>query len=206
VESLCARVALLDFDGTVVDTMNIYAVWVAENAKKCVGVAPEEAKKLYLQTAGMPFKEQLLLMGATEDCADFLTEDFVKFKKELLKKITLNACVKMFIEGLRSQQVVTALSTNNECESLKDSPLILEFHLVLCYDGKGHKKGRPHLETLKRIFGDTASVVFIGDTDYDIRTYSQLGIPSIKTAGLFNCDEARRVFSEVQRVFESLNA
>uniref|UniRef100_A0A7C1HXE9 HAD family hydrolase n=1 Tax=Fervidicoccus fontis TaxID=683846 RepID=A0A7C1HXE9_9CREN len=59
------------------------------------------------------------------------------------------------------------------------------------------------MSTLKTIFGEETTILFIGDTDYDVEVYRGLGIYSIKTTGLFKCEEARRVLSIIDSFFQS---
>lgn len=188
-----ARVVLLDFDGTVVDTMSVYARWVGETLGPLLGLEAEEVARRYLEMAGMPFVEQARLMGIPDDRVQEVVSGFVEFKRSVLKSLDVNECVRKFVEGLAERGYIVALSTNNECESVSYSPAITCFHLVLCFDGVWHRKGAPHLETLRRLFGDDVQVVFIGDSEYDMRVYSDLGIPTLRTKGLFDCSEAERV-------------
>lgn len=186
---------MLDFDGTVVDTMEIYADWVASALHDRLGLDRSFTRKKYLELAGRPFIEQLRIIGVKEDTAELISRDFTKFKEGLLRNLELNGCVRQFLKELRERGLLTVLSTNNECDSIKSSPLILDFHLVLCFDGKTHRKGKEHLNTLRTLFGEELRVVFVGDSEYDIQTYSQLGVPSIKTRGLFDCGESERVLN-----------
>lgn len=193
-------IVLLDYDGTVIDTMEIYASWVGKTLSRYLPLSESELRRKYLETAGRPFIEQLQIIGLPEDVSREIAKQFTEYKRELLKELDVNSCVKGFIEGLRKLGLIAVLSTNNECESVKTSPSIYAFHLVLCFDGKTHRKGIEHLSTLHRLFGEKIKIVFVGDTDYDIEVYARLGIEAIKTRGLFFCDEADRVLKIIESI------
>lgn len=195
-------IVLFDFDGTVVDTMHIYADWVARTLNELFNFDAELAKRKYLESAGRPFIEQLEIMGIDKINAEKIAKRFMDYKKNLLQSLKLNDCVEWFLDELRKRGLIAVLSTNNECESISGSPAITGFHLVLCFDGKKHRKGIEHLNTLKIIFGEKTEILFIGDTDYDIEVYQSLGIPSIKTLGLFDCEEARKIMSIINSFFQ----
>ena len=195
-------IVVFDFDGTVIDTMGIYAEWVAKALTESLGLDAEIARRKYLESAGRPFIEQLQMMGVDEKIAEEISRRFTIFKKGLLRELKLNECVEWFLDELRKRNIITVLSTNNECESISSSPAIMGFHLVLCFDGEKHRKGKEHMSTLKTIFGEETTILFIGDTDYDVEVYRGLGIYSIKTTGLFKCEEARRVLSIIDSFFQ----
>lgn len=194
-------IVLLDYDGTVIDTMGIYAKWVGKRLKGLLSLSEREIEDIYLRTAGRPFIEQLYIMGLSEHIAREIADEFTKYKIEVLRELDVNDCVKSFVNALASKGFVVALSTNNECASIRISPSINVFHLVLCFDGLSHRKGSEHLRTLVWLFGEKTKVVFVGDTDYDVNVYSGLGLQAIKTEGLFKCDESDRILKTIEQIF-----
>jgi len=182
------RVVLLDFDGTVIDTMHEYAEKAAHLIAEATGLPLEEAHKLYMETAGRAFREQLRLVGVPEGLVEALAREFETYKKGLLARARLDPLVVERIEKLRRAGLRVYLSTNNECEVVgSNRELTAHFDGVLCYDKeRGLFKGRPHVELVKRVEGvEPGEIVFIGDSDYDIQLYEGLGVRTVRTRGLW---------------------
>ncbi len=183
----CVKVVLLDFDGTVVDTMGEYARLAAPLIARALGVSLEEARRLYLATAGRSFRDQLRILGVKE--VEVYAREFEELKKPLLASLVLNALVVERIRRLREAGLKVYLSTNNECRVVEaNRHLTSLFDAVLCYDEeRGLRKGREHLEEVMRREGvSVEEVVFIGDSGYDIELYSSLGVRAIRTKGLWD--------------------
>ncbi len=195
----CVKVVLLDFDGTVVDTMKEYARLAAPLIAQALGISLEEAKRLYMETAGRSFRDQLTLLGVKE--IEVYARKFEELKKPLLANLKLNPLVAERIKRLRDAGLKVYLSTNNECRVIEvNRHLTLLFDAVLCYDEeKGLRKGREHLmEVLRREGVSVEEVVFIGDSDYDVELYSGLGVHAIRTKGLW--DPADNAVEEILRI------
>ncbi len=186
----CVRVVLLDFDGTVVDTMGEYAGLAAPLIAEALGVSLEEARRLYLATAGRSFRDQLRLLGVAD--VEGYARRFEEAKKPLLARLALHPLVLERVEALRRAGLRVHLSTNNECSVVASNPRLTEpFDGVLCYDeGRGLRKGREHLEEVARLEGvEPGEVAFIGDSDYDLELYSGLGVRVYRTRGLWRPDD-----------------
>lgn len=182
----CVKVVMLDFDGTVVDTMREYTELAAPLIARALGVSLEEAKRLYVRTAGRSFRDQLRLLGV-EDVERYARE-FEALKKPLLARLTLDPLVVERVRMIRRAGLKVYLSTNNECRVVEvNKNLTSLFDGVLCYDEeKGLKKGAEHLrEVLEREGVSVEEVVFIGDSEYDVQLYSSLGVRTIRTRGLW---------------------
>lgn len=201
----CVRVVLLDFDGTVVDTMKEYARLAAPLIAQALGVSLEDAKRLYIETAGRSFRDQLRLLGVRD--VEVYARKFEELKKPLLASLTLNALVAERIKRLRKAGLKVYLSTNNECRVIEvNKRLTSLFDGVLCYDEeRGLKKGREHLvEVLKREGVSVEEIVFVGDSDYDIELYSSLNVRAVRTRGLWDpVDNAVEEILKITRCRES---
>ena len=188
------RVVLFDLDGTLIDTMSEYAKLAAELLSSSSIMSYNEAYSAYLKTAGRPFIDQLKLLGVPDSIAARLNRAFIEGKREIVKRIKMPSITRQFLTELRSMGYVLATSTNNECELVAHIDGISELHLVLCFDGAYHRKGKPHLETLKLLLrASEREIVFIGDSEYDIQVYRPLNVYTIKTQGLFTKGEVERV-------------
>jgi len=198
-------ILLFDFDGTVIDTMNLYADLAAEIVSKHTKFTYDIVRKKYLETAGRPFIDQLGLIGVEEDIREILYKLFVSEKEKILYKASLDMEALELIRHLREKGYFVALTTNNECELVRKVKGIEEFHLVLCFDGKKHRKGKDHLETIKRILGKDLKqkLLFIGDSTYDMKIYGELGIKTLYTKGIFNEEERLRIMEEISKQCEN---
>ncbi len=194
---------MFDLDGTVIDTMSMYRDLASEIISRRVGLNPSYVAKVYMETAGMSFIDQLERMGVKGRVAREIYKEFIERKKRALENAVVCSEARVLAEELSRMGFITAVSTNNECEVVCKIRGLDSFHLILCFDKKKHRKGREHLNTLKMLFGSEARVVFVGDSDYDVKLYSGLGVPVIQTKGLFVPGESRRVLEEILKLFKN---
>ncbi|MGC8678370.1 MAG: HAD family hydrolase [Fervidicoccaceae archaeon] len=193
------KAVLFDFDGTVIDTMKEYAEMAAEIISKEIGIEKKEAKRVYLSTAGRDFLSQLRLMGIEGERALKIYSEFLEEKKKILNSKEISHHAVELMKELKRKGMIVAVSTNNECELVFSIPGINNFDEVLCFDKKQFKKGTAHLSALMLKYHlKKEEILFIGDSDYDIETYSQLGIKCLKTKGIFNEREADRILEEIE--------
>jgi len=183
------KIVLIDFDGTVVNTIPLLAKKASELISRGTGIDEEKARKLYLSLMGRPFREQLQILGIDDPFKrEYLAKEFENFKKSILKNIKLEDLVKERILLLKEHGLKVLLSTNSECNVVKNNEnLIKIFDDILCHDPKtGERKGRPHLDKVIKIFEvKPCEVIFVGDSEYDINLYSSLGVRSYRTKGLW---------------------
>jgi len=181
------RVVLLDFDGTVVDTMEAYAQEAARILEG-LGIPRDRVLALYKATAGMAFRDQLRLMGIEGELVEEVARRFEELKKGLLARIKLDVKVLRFVEGVRGLGLQVYLSTNNECNVVThNKELVAAFDGILCHDPRrGIRKGKDHVDILRGRLGvRECEIVFIGDSDYDINLYKELGVQVLRTRGLW---------------------
>ncbi len=184
------KVVLIDFDGTVVNTMHLLAEKASELISRGIKIDRMKAKELYLSLVGRPFREQLQILGVKNpEQLESLAKEFENFKKNLLRNMELDRNVKKKIRLLKEQGFKVLLSTNSECNVVKSNNYLIEiFDKILCHDPKtGERKGKPHLDKIIEFYGvEPCEVVFIGDSEYDINLYSSLGVITYRTKGLWN--------------------
>ncbi len=185
---------LLDLDDTLIDTLGLYLGLVADIVSRYTGMDRRDAARKYRELLGMSFRDQLAAMGLEGKSIERAYREFVETKKRLMRNASMPVSVARFSDKMRSRGIATVISTNNECEVVSVIRGIEHFNLILCYDGREHKKGKPHLESLAKTFPVPRNrMVYVGDADYDVQLYSSLGIPSVKTKGLFRRGEAERI-------------
>lgn len=183
----CPKVVLLDLDGTVIDTMDLYTEEASRLISEAGGMSLEEARRLYKETMGMPFRKQLLEAGVPRERVEDVARRFEEWKRNLLVGIKVDSRVVETVERMRARGLRVYLSTNNECNVIRG--LIPEGMLdgVLCNDpGSGFEKGKPHLDEIVAKEGvEPCEVVFVGDSSYDLRLYEDLGARVVATRGLW---------------------
>jgi beta-phosphoglucomutase-like phosphatase (HAD superfamily) len=202
-ENCRPRVILLDLDGTVIDTMGAYADIASRLLEEKAGVPGDRARKLYLSTAGMAFRDQLRVIGVPEGLIEEIARLFEEEKKGVLSDLEIPREVERFTMELRRRGLRVALSTNNECSVIRSMRgLNGLFDLILCHDPERRlRKGLDHVRELREAFGvRECEIVFVGDSDYDIRLYKGLGVRVLRTAGLWR--DAQRVMKMIDAMIK----
>ena len=194
------KVVLFDLDGTIIDTMGAYARLAAKLLSEKKAFPYDQALRMYLETAGRPFIDQLRIMGVESDEAEHIYREFIEEKKKVLAGARVSEEVRRFVDELVKAGIVTAVSTNNECEVVSKIKGLDVFHVILCFDGRRHRKGKEHVATLKTLLGEVDEIVFVGDSPYDIKLHRSLGLKTVRTRGLFIKGEIVRVRKELQRL------
>ncbi len=196
------RIIMFDFDGTVIDTMKEYAELASLIIHRYTGISRHEAMRLYQSTAGMDFPSQLIAMGITDETTrKTIYRDFLLAKNKILERKKIEPIVQDFLIRLRDIGFHTILSTNNECHLIENIEGVDVFEDILCFDGVSFRKGRPHLNYVKRKYNARIDeILFIGDTVYDLKVYSVYGVRTLKTRGLFHDGEPERMMRLIKRV------
>ena len=114
------RAVLLDFDGTLVDTMGEYADAVANIVAPVVGRREEEVRRLYLSYSGLPFDRQLSKMYPDLDpgVREGIISLFRERKVEILRGKTVGEGARRAISTLRGAGLAVFISSNLEQDIL----------------------------------------------------------------------------------------
>jgi phosphoglycolate phosphatase-like HAD superfamily hydrolase len=182
---------LFDFDGTIIDTMQVYAQIAAGLISRELGIDMSEAARRYLSLSGRPFREQLLLLGIDPGKVEKLARIFEEKKLPILLRVEPDEVTKYRLRLLRSAGLKLALSTNNECRLVRRLKWAYDlFDIVLCHDPeKGLAKGLPHLKELEMRGFRSCEIIFVGDSDYDLEVYRPYGVSVVKTSGLWRRED-----------------
>lgn len=197
-ETCKPRVILLDFDGTIVDTMGAYAEEAAR-ILEALGLPRDRVLSLYRETAGMAFRDQLRLLGLEDSMIEEVARLFEESKKSMLARLKLDSRVVEFVVRAKMLGLSVYVSTNNECDVvMSNEDLVRVFDGILCHDpARGLRKGKDHLELLREMFNlRECEVLFIGDSDYDLELYRRLGVRVLRTRGLWL--DANALLQEVE--------
>jgi phosphoglycolate phosphatase len=189
---------LFDLDGTLVDTMGEFADLAAEVMSARYGLARRNARKLYLQTSGVPFCQQLeVIFGACETNA-VAADEFERRKHAIASAASMDEATRLALETLRARGVRLVVSSNGMQEHVDHFAARADglFNLALGF-GNGLGKGEPHIaEVIDRLGVSRAHLAFVGDSIRDGELAQSSGIRFIGRAGTFTRAEMQARFPE----------
>ncbi|RTZ69863.1 MAG: hypothetical protein DSZ30_01765 [Aquificaceae bacterium] len=191
------KLVVFDLDGTLVDSMGLYAEKAGELIEKFYSIPKQKAKRLYFETSGLPFLEQLNVLFPNErEKNKRVAEIFEKWKPQILKNL------KIFPEGvyainfLKGKGILTAISSNNLQKYVehivKNSGVNPDF--ILGWDGKNFKKGKPHIDFLVKKTGiDRKEILMIGDSPNDYKLAKEGGVNFVAVKRHFSEEDFKRL-------------
>jgi phosphoglycolate phosphatase len=187
---------IFDFDGTIVDSMEEFADIAAMVMPKYYPVGTKKARRLYMETSGIPFFEQLHQLFPKNPANDAAASEFERIKLESYYDKKAFDDVPETMAFLKSKGIRTVVSSNN-FQGLVDTlvaRLGIEFDLVLGFR-PGFAKGRDHFAFIERKFAaHRDSMVFVGDSLKDGERAKGFGIRFIGKAGIFTESEFLSAF------------
>lgn len=188
-----------DFDGTLVDTMHLYAQIASDEIATLYGIAPETAKQLYLETSGIPFFQQLDLIFGTDSRNKRCADNFEKRKVKLLESVRMDDPTKELLVFIRSLGLSTAITSNNFQELIDEFVEQIPglFDLVLGF-GNGYSKGPLQFTQVIDTFGiDRRYLLFVGDSLSDARKALAFGIDFVAISGTLRKDSFTSIFPTI---------
>lgn len=194
------KVAVFDFDGTIVDSMGTFAKIASRVMPKYYTVDAATAHRLYLTTSGIPFFEQLETIFPGHPQNPKAANEYETIKKEsyFTKKIFTD--VPEAIRDLKNNKIKVIVSSNNFQELVNEfvSRTKMSFDMVLGYKNN-FAKGADHFNYIMKRLGCTREeMVFIGDSLKDAERARDFGIDFIGKEGIFNGDEFKKLFPKTK--------
>lgn len=192
------KVFIFDFDGTIVDSMSAFADIAAEVMPKRLPVDAANARRLYLETSGLPFFEQLEILFPNDPANVPTAEEFERTKLEDYLKEPLFEDAEDTMKHLREIGLKVAVSSNN-FQYLVDRYVGytgITFDMVLGFK-ENFAKGRDHFSYIKKILGvDKEEMAFVGDSLKDGERAREYGISFIGKEGIFTRAEFNERFPD----------
>jgi phosphoglycolate phosphatase-like HAD superfamily hydrolase len=182
------RVIMFDLDGTLVDTMFAFADLAAEIMHAYHGQEPDAARARYLQTCGLPFRQQLELIHPEHARNQPASDEFEDRKRAICETAPMDADTRSGLAALRAQDIKLVLSSNTGQEFV-DEFVTREgfaFDLALGF-GSGMAKGVPHVDrTMRALAVGRAEILFVGDSLKDGDLARDAGVRFVGRLGTFD--------------------
>jgi phosphoglycolate phosphatase-like HAD superfamily hydrolase len=192
-------VLLLDLDGTLVDTMQAFADLAAGVMARHFGVPPREARRLYLETSGIPFEQQLEVIFGEHPLVVEAAAEYESEKHAIAAVAEMDPETRQALEELRARGIGLVVSSNGmqthvDRFAARNAGL---FDLALGYGGR-LAKGEPHIALVEETLGvRRARLAFIGDSLRDGELAEAAGVRFVGRTGTFTRREMAARFPAV---------
>lgn len=159
-----------DWDGTLVDTMPDHADLAAECIEKYLKIPRQDARKKYLQTAGIPFHEQLFEISGSEqkECAD-------EYHSRKISEVYGNPAnfpeTKETINGITENcgDFIQVISSSTEERLIEEwairNNVAQKFFRIYGYE---HGNKNNHIQIIRKMFPES-KIIFISDSAGDMK-------------------------------------
>lgn len=198
------RAVVFDFDGTIVDSMNAFAEIASRVMPKRLPIDAEEARRLYFETSGLPFFQQLEVIFPGNPANRETAEEYEKLKLEGYFEEPVFDDAAETVGFLRGQGLKVIVSSNN-FQHLVDRFVEmkgLEFDMVLGFK-QGFAKGADHFRHIeKNLDIPRERITFVGDSLKDGERAGQHGVRFIGKEGIFTRDQFESKFPGAQVISE----
>ncbi len=183
------NIIIFDYDGTLVDTMSIFADVASRLIFEHYGLNKGAARQRYLETSGLPFCKQIEIIFPghnlnREVSSIYETEKVKAAADRAMDRETLEA-----LKVLKDRGYGLAVSSNNSqyniSQFIENNRMGELFRLALGFkDDFG--KGREHFNFIKSELGlDGREMIFIGDSINDARLAKENEIDFVGKIGTF---------------------
>lgn len=197
------KLVVFDLDGTLVDTMGSFANYAATLMKRHYGLLHESGYSQYMQTSGLPFRQQLEVIFPEDLNNEDVANQFEDWKVENLDDASFRPEVEDIFAGLRGLGLQIAISSNNLQQNvdhvLQQFPSQIDE--VLGFRDDQFHKGEPHFQWLERHHDvDRSEMVFVGDSLNDCRIALDCSVPFLAFPTTFSIEQFLGVDPDVEYV------
>ncbi len=198
------KAIIFDFDGTLVDTMQIFADVASRLISEYYGMPKERAREMYFKTSGLPFCKQIEIIFPGHKLNQETALTYEREKLEATSGVSMDEETAGALSALRGLGYNLAISSNNGQENITkfidNNKLHEMFKLFLGFkDGFG--KGKEHFEFIKNTLGlNNRELVFVGDSLNDYRLANENGVDFIGKTGTFSKDDFGKLDKNIRCV------
>lgn len=194
------KVVVFDFDGTIVDSMGAFAEIAGQVMPRHFPVDIDAAKRLYLETSGVPFFEQLEIIFPGNPANTIASKEFEETKLKGYFREPLFGDAEETIRHLKKNGLKVIVSSNN-FQHLVDryvGETGIKFDMVLGFKD-GFSKGEDHFAHIEKCLGvKREEMVFVGDSLKDGERAHSSGIGFIGKEGIFSKMDFKNKFPGVK--------
>lgn len=184
-----------DLDGTLVDSMGVFADIASQVMHKYYGDPVDAARENYRKTSGNPFPEQLRLIHGDDARNKPAVAEFNQCKNHVYGKLPFFADIKPAFDRFREKDIAVCVSSNNDASNvlykMKESGLSCD--LVLGYEEPGFLKGEKHFQRIEELLDIRREhFLFVGDSLHDGKTAAACGVGFMGRTGTFAREDFER--------------
>jgi phosphoglycolate phosphatase-like HAD superfamily hydrolase len=190
---------ILDFDGTVADTMGFLTDTAASLLSGRYGMSEAAARGAYVETSGLPFVQQMEIIFPGDPRNAGTVRDFEGAKRDNLMNFKLYPDAIPAVSAIRQGGVRVCVSSSNMEDLIRElmESRGLRVDLVMGFR-PGFEKGRQHFEFARSTLNtELERLVFVGDSHRDGLTAQAAGIRFIARAGLLDAGRIRELLPGV---------
>ncbi len=146
--------------------------------RKYYGTPVSEARRLYFETSGLPFEQQLDQLFPEKPVNAYVASQFEDWKDTYLQDVSLPSETKKLLHNWQDCGFNTAISSNNLDSYVKRLATNWPVDAALGYQsGEDFHKGEPHFKKLENDLDCTREqMLFIGDSPNDARIAHQCNV------------------------------
>jgi phosphoglycolate phosphatase len=193
---------IFDFDGTLVDSMDVFANIAAEIMPKHYPINFDTARAMYMETSGLPFFQQLESLFPNHKANAKASEEFESTKLEGYYDRPLFTDTVDTLKHLRTNGMKVVVSSNN-FQELVDAFVEkagMEMDLVLGFK-PGFAKGADHFKYIEQTLNtNKQQMLFVGDSMKDAEKARDFGLDFVGKEGVFTRAEFTKVFPDMNTI------
>lgn len=197
------KAVVFDFDGTLVDTMGDFADIASRVISKLYDVDPSSARKMYLETSGLPFFQQLEILFPDNKKNKQASKEFETNKLINFFSNKIPEDVKKTAKYLQSRGIYVVVSSNNFQHLVRKfirQTKDVKFDLVLGCK-KNFFKGKDHFNYIKKYFDlSEKEILFVGDSLKDAERAIQSGVSFIGKLGTFKRIDFEKKYPDIKTI------
>lgn len=190
------KLVMFDLDGTLIDTMGHFANLAAALMHEHYGLELTLARKRYLETSGIPLRQQLEVIFPGDARNDPTSAIYEDRKTSICLEAEMAADTVAGLEALQKGGVRVVLSSNSAQHFVDElvARCPVRFDLALGF-GDGLAKGEPHVAEVQRRLGVSAEdILFVGDSLKDGELAERCGQRFVGITGTFSATDFRNRF------------